>query len=93
MGILIATGSLYLLSQEGDRKILLVPMLALGAIFFWLYRRHRRCCEERGFKTGSERVVEIIYYLLFSMSLGLAFLIYVFIPWWLPGYKGGIILP
>lgn len=81
LGILITTGYLYLLSQEGQNKIFLLPALGLTIIFFWLH------------KNVDNRLASILLYALFSLLFGLIFIIYIFIPWWIPNYKGGILLP
>ena len=90
---LVSTGYLLLLSNEGKSKIFLIPVLLLGALFLWLHHRHGKCCEEKGYQTFGDRALGIILYMVFSFIIGIAFMIYVFIPWWIPNYNGGIILP
>lgn len=93
LGILITTGYLYLLSQEGENKTLLLPALALAIFFFWLHRRHGQSCEVKGGKTVTDHAVSFSLYLVFSLLFGLIFVIYFFIPWWIPNYRGGMLLP
>ena len=93
LGILITTGYLFLLRQEGQNKIFLLPAIAAAILFFWLHRRHHQSCEIAGGKTLGDHFVGILLYLVFSLVLGTIFIVYIFVPWWIPGYKGGILLP
>lgn len=90
---LATSGYLLLIRQEGDKKQFLTPLLILGGLFFWLHRRYNTHCRRKGCKTFADYVILIVFYITFSILLGLAFMIYVFIPWWIPGYKGGLLLP
>lgn len=81
LGILITTGYLFLLSQEGQNKIFLLPALGLTILFFWFHKK------------VDNRLLNILLYGLFSLVSGLIFIIYIFIPWWIPNYQGGILLP
>lgn len=90
---LASSGYLLILRQEGDKKMFLLPSLAISAVLIFLYRYYGMCCERKGHKSLVDRVVLIFLYLIFSFLLGLIFMIYVFIPWWIPTYKGGLLLP
>lgn len=90
---LISGGYLLLLRQEGSNKIFLIPALLLSGGLFWLYRYHGRCCDKKDRKTFGDHIISYSLYIFFSMILGFIFIIYVFIPWWIPNYKGGILLP
>lgn len=90
---LISSGYLLLLSQEGSNKIFLLPALATGFMLFGLYRYHGKCCHTKGYKNYGDHIVSFMLYIALSMILALIFMIYVFIPWWIPNYKGGILLP
>jgi len=90
---LISGGYLLLLRQEGSNKTFLIPALLLSGGIFWLYRYHRKCCRKKEYKSYGDHVVSYSLYILLSMILGFIFIIYVFIPWWIPNYKGGILLP
>lgn len=93
LGVLIATGYLYLLSQEGQNKTFLLPTIIVAVFLFWLHRRHHGSCEAAGGKTVGDHLVGILLYLGFSLVLGIIFIVYILIPWWIPGYKGGMLLP
>ena len=90
---LATSGYLLLVRQEGDKKIFLLPLLLLGGIFLFLYQYYGRCCEKKGHKNIGDHLLLISFYVVFSIIFGIAFMIYVFIPWWIPGYKGGLLLP
>lgn len=93
LGVLIASGSLFLLRQEGRDKSFFLPALGLVMVVFWWQRHHSRCCEEKGEKTIGDRVTGICLSLVFSLLLGTIFIVYIFIPWWIPNYQGGMLLP
>lgn len=90
---LISSGYLLLLRQEATNKIFLLPALVFGGIIFGLYRYHGKCCQAKGHKSYGDQIVSFMLYVSLSMILGLLFMIYVFLPWWIPNYKGGILLP
>lgn len=90
---LISSGILLLLSQEGENKTLLLPAILLGIALFWLHGNHGKCCEQKGYKTSTDWLISILLYISFSMIFGLIFMIYLFIPWWIPNYQGGPLLP
>lgn len=90
---LTTSGYLLLVRREGSNKLFLLPLIGLGALFFILYRRQIKHCAMKGHSTAMDHSVTIITYILFSLMLGIAFMIYVFIPWWIPDYKGGALLP
>ena len=71
--------------EEGRNKYFLFPILILGGLFFYLYHRNEKCC--------GNRFLTIVLYIGFSLIFGVAFMVYVFIPWWIPNYKGGYLLP
>lgn len=90
---LATSGYLLLIRQEGDKKTYLIPLLLLGALSFFIYNRYSKRCDQKGCKTTGDWMILIVFYIAFSFLFGLAFMIYVFIPWWIPGYKGGLLLP
>ena len=90
---LTTSGYLLLIRQEGDKKVLLLPLLLVGGIFFFLHWYWGRCCEKKGHKSIVDHIFMITLYIAFSFIFGTAFMIYVFIPWWIPNYKGGFLLP
>lgn len=90
---LISSGYLLVLSNEGRNKIFLLPILILLGFLIWYYRRHGKCCQNKGYKSLSDHILSIFLYFAFSFLLGIAFIIYIFIPWWIPNYQGGMLLP
>lgn len=90
---LISSGYLLILRQEGSNKLFLLPAIILAGMVFALYKHHGRCCNRKGHKNYADHIFSIFLYIALSIILGLLFMIYVFIPWWIPNYKGGILLP
>lgn len=93
LGVLIASGSLFFLRQEGRNQVFLLPALGLAIVVFWWQRHHSHCCEEKGEKSLGDHFVSLALSLFFSLLLGTIFIVYVFIPWWIPNYQGGMLLP
>lgn len=91
--LLISTGYLLALRQEGTNKVFLIPLILLGVIVFWLYHHHGNCCRKQEHKTFRDYFLTFLLYFTFSFIFGLIFMIYVFIPWWIPNYQGGFLLP
>jgi len=90
---LVSSGYLLLLSREASNKIFFLPALLLTALLFWLYLHHHRSCTFKGYKTFNDRLAGLALYLLLSLTAGFIFIIYIFLPWWIPGYQGGMLLP
>ncbi|OGK21699.1 hypothetical protein A2866_04520 [Candidatus Roizmanbacteria bacterium RIFCSPHIGHO2_01_FULL_39_8] len=90
---LTTSGYLLLIRQEGNKKILLLPLLLVGVVLFFLHWYWGRCCEKKGHKSLGDYIFMITLYIAFSSIFGIAFMIYVFIPWWIPNYTGGSLLP
>ncbi len=90
---LTSSGYLLILSREGKQKTFLIPVLLLMSVLFFLYKRHGNSCHIKAFKTPGDHVLTILLYVGFSLPVGIAFMIYVFIPWWIPNYTGGPLLP
>lgn len=90
---LASSGYLLLVSQEGNRKTYLIPLLVLGGIFFLINNRMNKHCEAKGHKSIGDQILLISFYVMYSVIFGIAFMVYVFIPWWIPGYRGGFLLP
>ena len=88
-----ASGYLLLMREEGRNKYFLIPALIMGGLLFYLYHRHGKCCEQKDHKNYQDHFISLLLYIGFSLIIGLAFMIYVFIPWWIPNYKGGFLLP
>ena len=90
---LISGGYLLLLRQEGTNKFFIIPALIVVGGIFWLYKYHGKCCQKKGYKSYGDHIIHYSLYILFSIILGIMFIIYIFIPWWIPNYRGGILLP
>jgi len=90
---LTTSGYLLLLRKEGTNKTFLIPALFLGGVFFFLHWYYGRCCDKKGQRNLGDHALLIFLYIAFSLIFGIAFMIYIFIPWWIPNYKGGFILP
>lgn len=88
-----SSGYLLIIREEGRSKTLLIPTLILGGFLFFLYWYSGKCCREKGNETLGDSVFLIILYISLSLLFGIGFMIYVFIPWWIPNYKGGFLLP
>ena len=91
--LLVSSGYLLILRQEGTNKVFLIPLLILGGLSFWLYHHYGNCCKKKGHKTLSDYFITFLLYFTFSLIFGFILMIYVFIPWWIPNYKGGFLLP
>lgn len=90
---LASSGYLLLATQEGEKKQYLIPLLLLGGIAFLVHNIYGKHCEKKGHIDILDRIILILFYIAFSAIFGIAFMIYVFLPWWIPGYKGGLLLP
>lgn len=90
---LATSGYLLLVRQEGDKKTYLIPLLVLGGLVFYFHNRYNKRCNAKGCRTWVDWLILAAFYVTFSFIFGLVFMIYVFIPWWIPGYKGGLLLP
>lgn len=83
IGFLISSGWLVFLADEGQRKTFLLPLLAILAIFYFIYKKHKH----------RSRILHFSLYFSMSLLLSAVAMLYIFIPWWLPNYKGGPLLP
>ena len=88
-----SSGLLLVLAKEGRSKVFLIPILAIASVFFVLHRKHKKACAIEGHMPLADKLLNIFFFLSFYLLFSLAFLIYIFIPWWIPGYDGGLILP
>lgn len=93
IAFLVSSGSLLLLREEGRNKVFIIPLLLLAAFLLWLRHYHGKCCQEKSSKSFGDYTLSLFLYMLFSMVIGIAFIIYIFIPWWIPNYQGGPLLP
>lgn len=93
IGFLIASGGLLLLANEGRQKTFLIPLLLiLGGIIFW-YRKNKKHCAQKGCETMGDMMLKMTLYMAISILTSVLFMLYIFIPWWIPGYQGGALQP
>ncbi len=90
---LTTSGYLLLIREEGRNKTFLLPLILLGLVLFLLHWYYGRCCDKKAHKSLGDHTLLTVLYIVFSFAFGVAFMVYVFIPWWIPNYKGGFLLP
>lgn len=90
---LISSGWLLAIRQEGVNKLLLIPLLVSGVGLLGLHIYYGRCCKKAGKKSSGDHIFMTVLYIAFSITFGLVIMVYLFIPWWIPNYKGGPLLP
>lgn len=90
---LVSSGYLLLLREEATRKLFLLPGGIIVIAIFLLYRSRKQQCSKKEYMNAKDELIINSLYLLFSFLLSLLFMIYIFLPWWLPNYKGGALLP
>ncbi len=90
---LVSSGYLLAFRQEADNKIYLLPSLLVVGILLFLHYYYGRCCKTKGHKTIVDHTILFLLYILISFVIGILFMIYIFIPSWIPGYTGGPLLP
>ena len=88
-----SSGLLLVMAREGRNRIFLMPMLAVGVVFFFIGRKHKKSCQMEGHYGWGDKLVNFLFFVGFYLMISLAFMVYVFIPWWIPGYEGGLLLP
>lgn len=93
IGLLISSGYLLVLSNEGRNKTFLIPLLIAFAVAIYFYVENKKSCHEKGFSTAGDKMWGMITFMLVSMLFTALFMLYVFIPWWIPNYQGGSLLP
>ena len=90
---LVSSGYLLAFRQEADKKLYLIPGLIITGILIFFHYHYGRCCKMKGHKNILDHSILLLLYLLISFVIGILFMIYVFIPTWIPGYTGGPLLP
>jgi len=93
IGFLISSGWLLLLSNEGRNKTFLIPALIAFAIVIAMYIENKKTCHKKGFSTLGDKIWSIMLFMLVSALITVLFTLYIFIPWWIPNYTGGPLLP
>jgi len=93
IGLLISSGGLLLLANEGQNKTFLIPALIALAIVVFMYIENKKTCHQKGFSTTGDKMWGVILFMLLSIVISVLFTLYVFIPWWIPNYQGGPLLP
>jgi hypothetical protein len=90
---LIGSGYLLAMSNEGQNQVFFWPVLVVVTGLVFLYRYHTKCCKLKQKKTYIDYALQFIIYSLIVIILSIAFMVYIYIPWWIPDYKGGMLLP
>lgn len=90
---LVSSGFLLTVSIEGRNRLFLIPALLVLGLLTYLYIHHGKCCKEKGEKTLKDYLVQFFIYSLIVIVFSIAFIVYVIIPLWIPGYEGGPLLP
>ena len=90
---LISSGYLLTLANEGRNRLLLLPSLILFVGGIWLLHRHNRNCCRKTKKTLADWIFTFLLYGAIYFIFSWSFIVYIFIPWWIPDYQGGILLP
>lgn len=93
IGVLVASGSLLILANEGKNKTFLIPAIIAFVVSVYAYIENKRTCHRKGFMTTGDRVWGMMTFMFVSIIFSILFTLYVFIPWWIPNYKGGFLLP
>lgn len=78
---LVTSGYLLLLYNESQNKIFLLPALILLGLSAWQLPKIEN------------RYLRLTLYILIYALTSYLFIVYLFIPWWIPGYRGGPLLP
>src|SRR3990167_6370899 len=81
--LLITSGFLLLLSQEGNRKTLILPALLLLGGIVWLNRYHQKSCKIKEQKSRADHFIGLSLSVILSIIASLIFFIYFFLPWWI----------
>ena len=88
--LLISSGYLLKLSNESQNKFLLVPALLL-LIYIWRQlQKDKECGHPRSL---GEKLCRLLLIMIIYLITSYLFIVYLFIPWWIPGYEGGALLP
>lgn len=93
IGLLISSGWLLFFTNEGRNKTFLIPFLIAFAVAILMYIENKKACHQKGFSTTGDKVWGMILFMLLSGLITIIFTLYIFIPWWIPNYRGGFLLP
>lgn len=93
IGFFIASGTLLFLANEGRTKTFLIPLLLVFAIALYAYFENKKTCHTKGFSTTQDKLWGMITFMVVSLLFSILFMLYIFIPWWIPNYRGGFLLP
>lgn len=91
--LLITSGYLLTIHHIGVEKKFLIPSLLIALVAIYIYFQYKKCCNETGENNFFNRISVLGLYLLVSFIISLTFIVYFFIPWWIPNYQGGFLLP
>ncbi|HKY74228.1 MAG TPA: hypothetical protein VJ246_02875 [Patescibacteria group bacterium] len=92
---LMTSGYLLFIRQEGEKKVWLIPILVFstGLIIMSNMYAKKTCIHGDGERTFSQNIFRFVMICLVSLMLSILFMVYLFIPWWIPNYTGGFLLP
>ncbi len=90
---LVSSGYLLAFRLEAENRVFLLPGLLVAALVIGIHYYYNRCCKKKGYKDVKDHAILTLLYILISVIVGVLFMIYIFIPSWIPGYKGGPLLP
>ena len=93
IGILISSGLLLLVADEGRSRGFLVPLLVALGVTIYIYIMNKKSCHRGGSFTTKNKMLSMMLFMLISGLISLLFTIYLFIPWWIPDYRGELLLP
>jgi hypothetical protein len=93
IGVLVSTGTLLILANEGRNKVFLIPAIIIFVICLYMYIENKRECHKKDFISKGDRLWGMITFMLVSVIFSILFTVYIFIPWWIPNYNGGFLLP
>ena len=90
--LLASSGWLLVLSTEARERHILLPLILLTIATIWLWRRQAGRCDLPGRTPKKYRYARDGLYLLWLLLIGVILAVYLFVPFWVPGYTGGTIL-
>lgn len=90
---LVSSGYLLALRQEGSTRTWLFALLGVFFATLALQTWHRHHCAQAALSGKKHDVMRIAFSIVISLMLSLMFMVYVFLPWWIPNYNGGMLLP
>lgn len=90
---LMTSGYLLVIRQEGNSKIWFIPLIVSTVVLVTLITVYRKRTKKDGCCTVTQNVIHFGMSCLVFLLLSILFMVYFFIPWWIPNYRGGFLLP